>query len=164
MARFLTAQGIAVETLPQAKHGDCLRATVAGGELAIAIRDQIVAHGPPTVGSRLPVTIDDQPCELVIKNTFEDTSVRVRPSMDRTSPGAPKVQNRDLQTRTLRGLTVELVSAAGPVPGSDASLRGARSLPSLPWGLPALIHMIERSAKKVAKKKKGDGKPKKKLH
>jgi len=109
------------------------------GELAIAIRDQVVAHGPPTIGTRLPVTIDDQACELVIKNTFEDTSVRVRPSMDRTSPGAPKVQNRDLQTRTLRGLTVELVSAAGPVPGSDASLRGARSLPSLPWGVPALI-------------------------
>ncbi len=112
---------------------------LAGGELALAMRDKVVAQGPAAIGTRLPVTIDDQPCEVVVKNTFESTSTRVRPSMDRDSPGAPKVQNRDLQTRTLRGLTVELVSAAGPVPGSDASLRGARSLPSLPWGVPALI-------------------------
>ena len=81
---------------------------------------------------------DDQPCEVVVRNTYEETSTRVRPSMDR-GPGAPKPQTRDLQTRTYRGLTVELRSAAGPVPGSDAALRGARSLPSLPWGLPGLI-------------------------
>ena len=111
----------------------------ATGELAVAVRDRVIARGPSAIGTRLPVTIDGQPCEVVVNNTFESTSTQVRPSMDRTSPGAPRVQDRDLQTRTLRGVTVELVSAAGPVPGSDASLRGARSLPSLPWGLPALV-------------------------
>ena len=30
---FMAAHGIAVETLPQQKHGDCIRATVTGGEM-----------------------------------------------------------------------------------------------------------------------------------
>jgi glutamate carboxypeptidase len=30
--RFLAGHGIPVEVVPQQKHGDCLRATVAGGD------------------------------------------------------------------------------------------------------------------------------------
>lgn len=115
-----------------------LRLDRLDGTLQVALRDKVLASGPAKVGTALAVTIDDQPCEVVVRNTYQDTSTGVRPSMDR-GPGAPTPQNRDRQTRTYQGLTVELRSTAGPVPGSDASLRGARSLPSLPWGLPALI-------------------------
>ena len=58
IARFLAAQGIAVETLPQTKHGDCLRATVEGGELTrgnarqnvvlMGHRDTVFPKGEPT--------------------------------------------------------------------------------------------------------------------
>lgn len=115
-----------------------LRLDHVDGTLQVALRDKVLASGPAKVGTTLAITLDDQPCEVVVQNTYQDTSTRVRPSLDR-GPGAPKPQSRDLQTRTYQGLTVLLRSSAGPVPGSDAFLRGARALPSLPWGLPGLI-------------------------
>ncbi|MBK9035046.1 MAG: hypothetical protein IPL61_27910 [Myxococcales bacterium] len=108
------------------------------GELALARKDQVIAHGPVTVGTTLPVTIDDLACAVLVRNTFEGTASGYRPSMNR-EPGQPAPHNRDRVNTTLRGLTLELRCADAPVPGTDASLRGARSLPSLPWGLPGLI-------------------------
>ena len=110
----------------------------AGGELAVARNDEVLARGPATVGTTLPVTIDDLACTVLARNVYEGTITGYRPSLKR-DPGDPTPHNRDLVTRSLRGLTVELRCAGAPVPGSDASFHGARSLPSLPWGLPGLV-------------------------
>ena len=109
-----------------------------GGELVIARGGKEIARGPAAKGTRLAVPMDDRACEVIATNTYESTSTGVRPSM-RRQPGDPKPQTRDLVSTTLRGLTVELRCADGPTPGSDADDLGAKSRPSLPWGLPALI-------------------------
>ncbi|WP_367617323.1 M20 family metallopeptidase [Plastoroseomonas hellenica] len=56
--RFMAANAIPVEVLPQQKHGDCLRATVEGGEIAsgnrqknivlMGHRDTVFPKGEPT--------------------------------------------------------------------------------------------------------------------
>ncbi len=55
---FMTAHGIPVETVPQQKHGDCIRATVTGGEMhagnrqknivLMGHRDTVFPKGEPT--------------------------------------------------------------------------------------------------------------------
>ncbi|MBU8545124.1 M20 family metallopeptidase [Roseomonas sp. ROY-5-3] len=66
VARFMAAQGIPVETLPQQKHGDCIRAvldddsSVSGGNarqniLLMGHRDTVFPKGEPT---RRPFTIE----------------------------------------------------------------------------------------------------------
>ncbi|MGG5887017.1 M20 family metallopeptidase [Falsiroseomonas sp. HC035] len=66
VARFMTQHGIPVETLPQQKHGDCIRATVEGGQatrggnareniLLMGHRDTVFPKGEPT---RRPFTIE----------------------------------------------------------------------------------------------------------
>lgn len=112
--------------------------TLDGGELVIARGDKEIARGPAAKGTRLAVPMDDRACEAIATNTYESTSTGVRKSM-RREPGDPKPQNRDLVATTIRGLTVELRCADGPTPGSDADDLGAKSRPSLPWGLPALV-------------------------
>jgi glutamate carboxypeptidase len=66
VARFMEQQGIPTETLPQQKHGDCIRATVEGGEatrggnareniLLMGHRDTVFPKGEP---QRRPFTIE----------------------------------------------------------------------------------------------------------
>ncbi|MBU8537568.1 M20 family metallopeptidase [Falsiroseomonas tokyonensis] len=66
VARFMAAQGIPVETLPQQKHGDCIRAVlddgsgISGGNtrkniLLMGHRDTVFPKGEPT---RRPFTIE----------------------------------------------------------------------------------------------------------
>ncbi|MEZ4399168.1 MAG: hypothetical protein R3B06_04070 [Kofleriaceae bacterium] len=110
--------------------GDAMLALAQGGE--------VKARGPAAVGSAIPITVDDVACAVTVDAPFEDASTDYRPSLS-VEPGAPKPMPRDLQTQTWHGFIVTLACGAEPVPGSDASLRGARSLPSLPWGLPALV-------------------------
>lgn len=66
VARFMAAQGIPVEVLPQQKHGDCIRATVEGGDatrggnareniLLMGHRDTVFPKGEP---QRRPFTIE----------------------------------------------------------------------------------------------------------
>jgi glutamate carboxypeptidase len=66
VARFMAARGIPVETLPQQKHGDCLRAMVAGGDgltggnnrqniVLMGHRDTVFPQGEP---SRRPFRIE----------------------------------------------------------------------------------------------------------
>ncbi|WP_439595707.1 M20 family metallopeptidase [Falsiroseomonas sp.] len=66
VARFMQAQGIPVEILPQQKHGDCIRAIVEGGDatrggnareniVLMGHRDTVFPKGEPT---RRPFTIE----------------------------------------------------------------------------------------------------------
>jgi len=66
VARFMEAQGIPVDVLPQQKHGDCIRATVEGGDatrggnareniLLMGHRDTVFPKGEP---QRRPFTIE----------------------------------------------------------------------------------------------------------
>jgi glutamate carboxypeptidase len=66
VARFMEQHGIPTETLPQQKHGDCIRATVEGGEgtrggnareniLLMGHRDTVFPKGEP---QRRPFTIE----------------------------------------------------------------------------------------------------------
>ncbi len=68
VARFMASHGIPVETLSQKKHGDCLRATVAGGEgtaqgnaqrniVLMGHRDTVFPKGEP---ERRPFTIEGE--------------------------------------------------------------------------------------------------------
>ncbi|MEZ4442848.1 MAG: hypothetical protein R3B72_27385 [Polyangiaceae bacterium] len=95
------------------------------------------AAGTAAAGSRLPIVVGGVACELVVDATFEDSSTDYRPSMG-IEPGVPKPQPRDLETRSWRGVIVTLGCGDEPVPGSDASLRGARPWPALLSGLPGL--------------------------
>jgi glutamate carboxypeptidase len=66
VARFMAANGIPVQTVPQSRHGDCLRATVEGGDgpgrgndrqsiVLMGHRDTVFPKGEP---QRRPFTIE----------------------------------------------------------------------------------------------------------
>jgi glutamate carboxypeptidase len=65
ISRFLASHGLAVETLPQARHGDCLRATIPGQPASGNAGGNIVLMGhrdtvfPDGEAARRPFTIRD---------------------------------------------------------------------------------------------------------
>lgn len=82
--------------------------------------------GPADEGTRLPVTLDGVACEVTVLGRTSATVTTSRPDTEirRTTPAG---------TRTLRGLTVRISCGDQPVPGSDASRRGAHARSGVVW-------------------------------
>ena len=95
--------------------------------------------GPADAGTRLPVTLDGVACEVNVLGRTSDTVTKSRPDTDvrRTTPAG---------TRTLRGLTVRISCGDQPVPGTDASQRGAHSRTSTLWAAVFLVLGIAAGA------------------
>lgn len=88
--------------------------------------------GPADVGTRLPVTLDGVACEVDVLGRTSTTVSKSRPDTE--------VRRTDLAgTRTLRGLTVRISCGDQPVPGTDASHRGAHSRSGVVWAALFLV-------------------------
>jgi hypothetical protein len=102
------------------------------GPVTITRDKAVVATGASLKGTTIAVTVEDVPCVLDVLGQTHDTDSDYR-------AGAERPTAKDLRSRTLGGLIVKLRCPSGPVPGTEATLRGAHSLPALPWSLPGLI-------------------------
>ncbi len=84
--------------------------------------------GKAEAGTRLPITLDGVACEV---NVLGRTSTTVEKS--RSAAEERRAPNASAGTRELRGLTVRIDCGGRPIPGTDASHRGARSRTSTLW-------------------------------
>jgi hypothetical protein len=102
------------------------------GTLTVALADVEVAHGSDESGARIAFSLPPACAVTVVDRYVEsDTDYRASSRQQRTT---------DLVERTYRGIVVKL-ACDGPVPGTDASLRGANRT-TLLWGLPAFVLAI----------------------
>ena len=88
--------------------------------------------GPADAGTRLPVTLDGVACEVAVLGRSADTVTKSRPDTEvrRTTPAG---------TRTIRGLNVRISCGGQPIPGTDASHRGAHSRSGVLWAAVFLV-------------------------
>lgn len=101
--------------------------------------------GPATEGTRLPIALAGLACEVEVTRRVSELVTRSTTTPDdnvrRTTPAG---------TRELRGLGIVVRCGDQAVPGSDASLRGARARRSLVWA--ALVFVLAILAGELARR------------
>lgn len=103
--------------------------------------------GPAVAGTRLSVTLDGVACEVSVLGRSTMTVERSRSTAEEV-----RRPNTPAGTRELRGLDVLVRCGDQPVPGTDASLRGARSRHALPWA--ALIFALAIATGELARRRR----------
>ncbi len=141
---WTTPPGIPLQ-LRVSKYGNDLAGTVTAVALPATASES--PTGPAVAGTRLPVTLDGVACEVSVLGRTTDTVER--------SQSAAEEKRRPHQsagTRDLQSLSIMIACGDQPVPGTDASWRGARSRHSLPWA--ALIFVIACAAGELARRRR----------
>lgn len=90
--------------------------------------------GPAVEGTKLPLSIQGVACELVVEARVSEQVEKWRSDNERR-----RAPSASAGTRELRGLVVSVACPGQPLPGTDASLAGARSRISTLWAALFLV-------------------------
>lgn len=102
---------------------------VHGAEVELVYEGKVVERAPRAVGSTFALPFEGRTCVAKV------TAIGTETSTTTVGKQRPTLRSRELPTTDLRASCTD----GRPLPGSDAALRGARSLVGLAWLLPVLL-------------------------